>query len=408
MFKRFPLFYIAWLYVFSTKDKIVFFMQQFASLVIALCIAALLCTFSLINGFKLQVQDRILKHNSAIILMPHEGSDPMETYSNINSGFSKPQIHSPLIRNIRAYRMQVAVVFIGSDPQRRLFQVYEDPDQKEPIATNEVTAKEEFEKGGLNQRLTLVDLNSYTPLLGTWTRIRHFDHLVSRSGFVNPHQERILTLSSSEYQRFFRKPADDQVNQVNIDLFDLEDTEVVVASIKQQLHASKAPLQNINVRTWRDADTYVFDLLKMQQNIFMLVYFILFILLCAIIISTNVAFFKEKRKDWALLKILHITPLSVERVFLYKNLIFFVLSTVTGLTLGTLLTIYCHDILHLIGLATGSDPSDLLLMKQVSYAFKMSDFFKIIAFSLGIFSINFILLVMIFRRENVAHFLKTQ
>lgn len=398
VFKRFPLLYIAWVYVFSTKDKIVFFMQQFACLIISLCIAVILSCFSVMNGFNQQIKDSILDKVAPIIIVPHitDTNDPKNAILAYNQGFKKFNIENQHITKVEYLRSQRTMFKV----ENALYQVmvYEDPLQIAPLAINSFTKNKLFINKQSN--LILIDPSSYNGLVGSLSRFKKYSDIPPNDRTDDSYA---FTVSSSEYQKLFHN---DAYNIIYIYLKDVDQAPAIANEIKEQIPSFER--NHVEVKSWQDLKPELFDAIKLQRKIFVLIYIILFSLLCAIIISTNVAFFKEKRKDWALYKILDVMPLSVERIFLYKNIISFIMSTSLGFIFGYLFTIYSNSIIDFIGQLMNIDTrfQTMFGTNKITYQFRLDDFLLISYFSFAIFFINFIILVWIFRRENVAQFLK--
>lgn len=397
MLKKFPLFTIALLYIFSTKDKIVFFMQQFSLLIISLCIAVILCSFSVINGWNIQITNNILNQISPIIITPKLGdlNNKENVLMNYNLGFKDFTPNNHHIINIQKIRNQETLLNIND--KKYNVSVYEDELQKDPLTINQALFTSLFiDKDKDNLAFQIFDPNSYNPMIGSG----RFKQYKTYELNDNKEQSYVIKLSQDEYKKLFRT---DNYNRFNIYLDDPE----LAASISQTL---KSYDENIEVKYWKEFNTELFDALELQKRIFLLVYTIMFILLCAIIISTNIAFFKEKRKDWALFKILNTVPYSVEKVFAYKSLISFIISTTIGVALGVLFSVYSNEIINVISYFTGSriDSKIMFGNDKLMYEFKIKDFILIFSFSFFIFFINFIILISVFRRENTANFLRTQ
>ena len=395
MFKNFPLLYLAFLYIFSTKDKIVFFMHQFSLLVISLCISVILCSFSIMNGWNNQLTNNILNNVSPIIISGVLGNiEKKEAFlHNYNAGFQDFSINNKHITHIEKIRSQET--FITVNDKRYNVSVYEDKEQKVPLSINKSLFNSLFLDTN-DIKFELYDLNSYNALIGN-ARLKQYTSFEINN---NDKDNFIIKLSESEYQKIFRN---NYYNRFNVYLDDVE----LAGEISEQI---KQINKDVDVKYWKEFDKELFDALSLQKKIFLLVYTIMFVLLCAIIVSTNIAFFKEKRKDWALLKILNTIPYSVEKVFAYKSLLNFTISTVVGVSLGIMFSIYSNEIIQFIGYLTGTPIDSRITFgtNKLTYEFQYQDFLTIISFSFFIFFINFILLISIFRKENTANFLRTQ
>lgn len=408
MFKKFPLLYIALMYLFSTKDKIVFFMQQFASLVISLCIGVIICCFSVMNGFTNQAKESFFKYTPPIIIstidLKHNdiNKDNLVEY---NQGFVLPTLKNKHIVGVEYIRNQMTSFEINKRQYYGL--AYEVIKQQEPFGINERVAQNmNVDKNVLSsyhtdensKKITVIDPNSYNSLIGGVTRRKSYD---TYRIYQNTENSPTLYFSNEEYQKLFHNT---NYNSVKIYLDNTDYVNEVVADLKHQLNNS-----NIIVNGFSYEESPIFETIQLQKKIFVLIYVIMFILLCSIIVSSNVAFFKEKRKDWALFKILNPLPYSVEIIFLYKNILSFLITTILGLGIGILFTIYSNEIIGTMGYFMQNKAlmtTTLFGSNKITYQFLLNDFLLILVFSFLIFFLNFIILLAIFRKENVANFLK--
>lgn len=396
MFSRFPLLYIAILYVFSRKDKVVFFMQQFALLIISLCIAVIICAFSVMNGFTEQVKSSILSKASAITIIANTPNKEnfVEASQTYNKGFKPFNIKNEEINEIKFIHNVYTFISIGNERYRA--NIYED---KGISKINSALKQKMLEKQV--EEITIFDPFSYSGFTGSLSRSKQFkdftlDEKIKEQGFV-------IYLDEQDYQKIIKSKHLINYNKININLFDNDNVQDVAEKIKES-----ANLKEVEIKTWQDYQPDLMNALRLQKKIFLLLYVIMFTLLCAIIISTSIAFFKEKRKDWALLKMLDVIPYSVQKIFLYKNIITFLLSTVLGIILGYLLTIYSNEIIEFLTDSMGSSvkAEQIFGVDKITYQFKINDFITIISFSFGVFLINFLVLLKVFQKESISNILK--
>ena len=310
MLKKFPLFYIALIYTFSAKDKIVFFMNQFALFCSVLTVGIIIAIFSIMNGFEDLIISSIVEKNGHINVQQKKfGENPIEEANSFNVGFEKIPSGFKNIKSIEYIKKQETVV-VFNKKNKIPAAVTEDKNLLEPVAVTDymLYAWGLDKVTGKNDSIDIYDPNTYNAL----TQNSRHKFYPSFKKFKSPQDYNpAIYLSSAEYKKLFNN---DNPTFAKIYLTD----ENLIAQTIKDLEIHFGP--SIELKSWRDVNPYVVSILDLQKKIFVLLYGVFFILLAAIIISINVAFFKEKRKDWALLKILNISPFSVERIFLYKNL----------------------------------------------------------------------------------------
>lgn len=369
-------------------------MHQFAILVISLSVAAIICSFSLMNGFNYQIVGKIIEKHGHINIYPKvpiEGED-MVLASYYNTGFPYFTIENKHIEFIEWERKTITTAVINKEQNKVIVMVVENPEQTTPLVISKGFAK----LIRSNKPISIVDPNSYNAMVGTLTRQKVYKKYEINSDEHDP----VAFISSKDYQTLFRNT---KYNSIKITLSDDDYTEQVVNDItKTYLNPE------MDIKSWLNHNPELQGALDIQKKIFYFLYTLLFTLLCAIIVSTNIAFFKEKRRDWALYKILNVFPYSVERIFLYKNIISCLITLFMGFGLGMLLTVYSNEILYLVFNLNDQSiaPRYLFGERKLTYVFLAKDFIKIGAFTFSIFIINLVTLLFVFRKETVSSFLK--
>ena len=390
MLKIFPLFYVALMYSFSAKDKIVFFMNQFAMFCSVLTIGLIICIFSIMNGFEHSITGSIIDHYGHLyIIHDSKGPNALEQANSFNGGFDMLTINNKNIDRLEYKKMQQTLAIINSN-EYKVF-VMEDPTLTVPLAI-----PENFDKNiKIFNSIDIFDPNTYNPMTQTSRHKVYKQYTIIKQKVAEP----VIFMSSKEYKKLFRNE-----NYTFLKIY-LKDESKIVDTL---FDIGKTLPKGLEISSWREINPQFVSQLDLQKKIFYLFYFILFTLLAAIIVSINIAFFKEKRKDWALLKILDISPLSVERIFFYKNLISIFITTIFGSILGYYLTIYSNDIVnYLINTSGARYDADFFFGEQsIPYIFKQQDFFKINMFSSIVFFVNFFILLLVFRKENVSKLFK--
>lgn len=390
MLKKFPLFYISLIYTFSAKDKIVFFMNQFSLFCSVLTIGLIISIFSIMNGFEENLVGNVINHYGHLYIKNNsKGINALESANSFNNGFDMLSLNNSNIDKLEYIKMQQTMIVIN-DNQHRVF-VMQEPTLTEPIVIPENLDKN-IDK--INP-VSIFDPESYNPLTQTFRHKVYTKYTTMKSKIKDP----IVFMSTDEYKKLFRN---DNYTFVKIYL----KNESLINDTFKDLKAQIDP--SLEIHSWREFNPQFVSALDLQKKIFFLVYSVLFILLTAIIISINIAFFKEKRKDWALLKILNISAFSVEKVFLYKNIISIFLTCFLGTILGYLLTLYSNEILtSLLYFSDGIYQSKFFFgQEKIPHTFLLKDFLIVNVFSSTIFFLNFFILFMIFKKESVSQLYK--
>ena len=404
MFEKNPLLYISIKYLFFTKDKIVFFMQQFSILVISLSIAVIFAAFSVMNGFEEKIKTKILKHTAPIVVTSNlkEKYDYLLTLEDYNKGFQFDinKIQHSQITSIEPIRNNFSFLVIERGDKEESFKVniQEKPEQKETISIN----KSLFNKikNFKTNEITLVQPNSYDKKNRKFSKFKTYfigEKIVIHKNDINMNE---VYLSSKEWNKFI----DNQnINKININIDETNDASTIRDDLVKNYFNN-----NLEVKTWMDSQPQLLNALQLQRKIFWLLYLVMFILLSAVIVSTNIAFFKEKRKDWALLTILNVIPNSVIKIFAYKNIFTFLLTSFLGIFLGSLISIYSNEIISIMfSISKTKMNKDYFFgIDTITYLFSIKDIILILSFSFFTFLLNFVVLSLVFKKENMSNIIK--
>ncbi len=404
MFEKNPLLYISIKYLFFTKDKIVFFMQQFSILVISLSIAVIFAAFSVMNGFEDKIKTKILKQTAPIVVTANlkDKDDYLLNLIEYNKGFNFDisTLKHPNINLIQPIRSNFSFLILEKNKQEETFKVsiIEDTEQKEAISINRLL-QSKLNNFKLNE-ITLVQPNSYDKQNRKFTKFKSY--FISDNIKVHKKESQFyeVYLSSKEWERFI---TNQNINKINIFIDEANNANIIKEDLINNYFNS-----NYEVKTWMEIQPQLLNALQLQRKIFWLLYLVMFILLSAVIVSTNIAFFKEKRKDWALLTILNVIPNSVVKIFAYKNIFTFLLTSFIGIALGALISIYSNELISFMFniSKTKMNREYFFGIDKITYLFSIKDIILILSFSFFTFLLNFIVLSLVFKKENMSNIIK--
>ncbi len=404
MFEKNPLLYISIKYLFFTKDKIVFFMQQFSILVISLSIAVIFAAFSVMNGFEDKIKTKILKQTAPIVVTANlkDKDDYLLNLIEYNKGFNfdTSTLKHPNINLIQPIRSNFSFLILEKNKQEETFKVsiIEDTEQKEAISINRLL-QSKLNNFKLNE-ITLVQPNSYDKQNRKFTKFKSY--FISDNIKVHKKESQFyeVYLSSKEWERFI---TNQNINKINIFIDEANNANIIKEDLINNYFNS-----NYEVKTWMEIQPQLLNALQLQRKIFWLLYLVMFILLSAVIVSTNIAFFKEKRKDWALLTILNVIPNSVVKIFAYKNIFTFLLTSFIGIALGALISIYSNELISFMFniSKTKMNREYFFGIDKITYLFSIKDIILILSFSFFTFLLNFIVLSLVFKKENMSNIIK--
>ena len=398
MITYFPLMYLAYVYTFSMKDKFVFAMHLFALLCISLAIGVIFCILSIINGMTYQLSNYSQQYDHINLIIPN----PSETVINKMNQQIK-SITDLNIDKVVTQPFKISYLIVGKSNMP--INLLEAISQKEPIVLSKGaqtflgTNKEFSLISHLPKLSNSIDIN-IEPLTLLNSRVKKYKqwHYQSVGG-----SEFYATLNHKDYQAILK---DQSSIIIKIHLKDLEKTDQVLEKVTSIVNANET--YKIKVINWKSMYSEWVNAFELQKRILYLLCGILFILLAALIIAVNIAFFKEKRKDWALLSMYKLSY-AVERIFIYKSILAFLISTAGGLTLGYYLATYSNELIqwayqftHLkVQLPSVSGKQEL-----IPYQFIKEDVISLTYLTGGLFLLNIIMMIMLYHKESVSDLMK--
>lgn len=150
-------------------------------------------------------------------------------------------------------------------------------------------------------------------------------------------------------------------------------------------------------------------MMDLQRQIIMSIYGIVLLLLCLLIISLNLIFYKEKRKDWALIQMLNFHKESVSIILTLRIFIVCFSCIGLGIFMGILSSAHFQDLVSLINL-TQISASDALManikLEDLHPRIALTDIFHISKWVFMVYAITLGLQIYLFKSNPPAQLLK--
>lgn len=324
----------------ARSTRFISFISLLATVGIALGVAALIMVLSVMNGFQMQVRDRMLGVLSHLELVTADGS-PQATHvaQQVLARHSEVVATAPFTRGqamaVRGDRLQ-GVLVRGIDPAQ-------EPAVSEGLTRLRtgslaqlgqqrfaaVVGSELASQLGLAQGdpITLVTAEPSAGLTGVLPRMKQFEVVGIFSSGHYEYDSGMVFVAQADASAFFR---DQGITGVRARLSDLHRAPWVAAELSAELPAT------IQVRDWTRENSAWFAAVQLEKRMM----FIILVLIIAVaafnLVSMLVMTVMDKRSDIAILKTLGAQPRSILFIFMIQGASLGLLGVVAGTLLGSL------------------------------------------------------------------------
>jgi len=324
----------------ARSTRFISFISLLATVGIALGVAALIMVLSVMNGFQMQVRDRMLGVLSHLELVTADGS-PQATHvaQQVLARHSEVVATAPFTRGqamaVRGDRLQ-GVLVRGIDPAQ------------EPAVSEGLTRLRTGSLAQLGQQrfaavvgselasqlglalgdpITLVTAEPSAGLTGVLPRMKQFEVVGIFSSGHYEYDSGMVFVAQADASAFFR---DQGITGVRARLSDLHRAPWVAAELSAELPAT------IQVRDWTRENSAWFAAVQLEKRMM----FIILVLIIAVaafnLVSMLVMTVMDKRSDIAILKTLGAQPRSILFIFMIQGASLGLLGVVAGTLLGSL------------------------------------------------------------------------
>lgn len=333
----------------SKSNQFIAFINFFSVMGIALGLMALITVSSVMNGFELQLKQRILGITPHILL---DVATPDETLRQTLDSLPQVKAYAPFIESeaiVQSSSELKGVMLQGIDPQQ---------DQQYQV----------IEQNMLYGSLQQLQPGEYGIVMGR--------ALASRLKISIGQQVRVIAAGASVYGPFGRVPSqrkfrltglyevgselDDKVALVHVN-----DISRLMRKKKSQLLQTRLFLHDafqyqqvidglaefpIGMNNWRQRQGPLFDAVKMEKNMIGLMLLLIVSVAAFNIVSSLVMLVTEKRGDIAILRTQGIDNRGIVQIFLINGLYNGVKGCLIGFVLGVVICLQLNNLLELFNL----------------------------------------------------------
>lgn len=328
------------------SNHFIAFINGFSVAGIALGLMALIITSSVMNGFEQQLKDRILglaPHFVVSSVIPENTLNLLEPFLTATVPFSEAE-------GVIQSKGGLKPIFVQG------------------VAHDSLTQYQTFSENMTQGNMQSLEAGNYNVIIGRL--------LALRLNLALGDEVRVIIAGTSVYTPLGRMPAqrkftitgifdvgseiDDKVALINLtDLARLQRKKT--QTIQQQRLFMKDPFEYLQIREilksadlqwvdWRERQGALFDAVKMEKNMMMVMLTLIVAVAAFNIVSALVMVVNEKRGDIAILRTQGMEKLDVMKVFLINGISNGLKGTIIGVILGLLITTQINNIMQILNL----------------------------------------------------------
>lgn len=383
---------LAWRYLRARRrEGFIAITTWFAIIGIALGVATLILVTSLMNGIREEMTSRFIGIDGHVtIYSPYRAFfdyEPAVTQVQAIRGVKSvtPHVEGQVMAsaNGRALGAQVTAIPYAALAQRDLF--------VNAVREGQLSALEENRGIVLGERLaqnlgvsvgstvTLISPQGRSTIAGFMPRMKTYPVVATIKLGMHALDGGLILMPFEEAQTYFLLTGanGNAVSNLEVMAEEVNNAGAVASAIRETLPTGA------RVYDWQQSNASVFNALKVQRNVMVIILALIILVAAFNIISSLVMLVKDKAHDVAILRTMGASRASVMRIFVLAGSLIGVVGTVAGVVLGLILAanlegiqrgvealigqkILVEDIYFLSSLPTRTDPVEVLVIVLLS------------------------------------------
>lgn len=346
------------------KEGFISVIAGFSFVGIMLGVATLIIVMAVMNGFRIQLFDKILGLNGHAVVYKKQDGGPFEEFAEI----AKKLAVVPGVRHvIPLIEGQVLVSSPAQGLGGMVRGLTEEGIKSIPLVANNVIAGtlDNFDKAdgiAIGSRLaaalglsfgdyvSLVNPRGSRTPIGIVPRTRSFRIKAVFEMGMSEYDRTMVFMPMAEAQRYF-----DRGDQVDVLEIMATSPETIDATIKGMQEAIGP---GYGFTSWRQRNMTFFTVLEVERMVMFIILSLIILVAALNIISGMMMLVKDKSRDIAVLRTMGATKGAMMRVFLITGASIGVVGTIAGLVIGVLFCWRINDIKDFVQWVTGTTIMD--------------------------------------------------
>jgi lipoprotein-releasing system permease protein len=326
------------------KDSFLKIISLFSFLGIAIGVATLIIVMSVMNGFRAELFDKLLKFNSHITVKSYTKDDV--NVSKINQYFVDHKLELKSIK--KTISSQGLLVTHGRNTGILVVGISKEDLSKEDFAKN-ILGLNNFKNGSIivgqslsnkyglqpNEVLNILSSNNVSTPFGNIPQQSNFKIAGTFNSGVSELDYNYAFITFDDAFNFVNKKKD--FLAVDIKLKDFSKADIYKKELENNF-------QNYFFTTWIDNNQTFFDALLVERNVMFIILTLIIIVAAFNIISGMTILVKNKTKDVAIFNTLGFSKFSIAKIFFVIGSFIGVIGTIFGVILGIVFAHYIENI----------------------------------------------------------------
>ena len=315
-------------------------------------VAALIIVMSVMNGFRVELQSKILGFNGHIVVSPYE--TPLTDYDAVTTRLAKVPGVTLAVPFVEG-QVLVSSPFSASGALVRGMKL-EDLKRLPGLANNiKDGTLDNFDQGQgvvigarlasslglqIGDGITLISPKGDQTAFGTTPRMKVYPVVATFEVGMSDIDSGFVIMPLQESQAYFNRDGDATAIEVYI-----ENPDRVQSESEAIKTAAGRPVSLVD---WRQRNSAFFTALQVERNVMFMILLILVIMAALGVVSSMVMLVQSKQTDIAIMRTMGATRGAMLRIFFITGMAIGLLGTIVGLLLGLLVCRYIENIQEFI------------------------------------------------------------
>ena len=367
------------------SDGLLSIISWFSFIGIAIGVATLIIVMSVMNGFKVELQNRIIGFNGHLYInkLGENISDYQLDYENFdNINFIDPNITFQSLMISGKQNNGVLVKAINPKNLENYRLIYENLNstKSEPLSCDCIILGDTMAtKLGLSigSNVKLYSTQTISTPFGSLPKSKEFEISGTFHSGMSEYDNNFTLISLKNGQQLTGYV--DEVSIIEIHLVDPNN----IKNTKLQL-IKNYPLGEYVIRDWQEVNSTYFEALKVERTVMFIILSLIILIAAFNVVTSLFILVKNKTKEIAILRTIGLSRSGIMRIFILIGSIVGISGTLVGTLCGYIITINLENIRSLLNNQFGLNlfPPQLYYIDQIPTNIQSTQILYIVFFSI--------------------------
>ena len=367
------------------SDGLLSIISWFSFIGIAIGVATLIIVMSVMNGFKVELQNRIIGFNGHLYInkLGENISDYQLDYENFdNINFIDPNITFQSLMISGKQNNGVLVKAINPKNLENYRLIYENLNstKSEPLSCDCIILGDSMAtKLGLSigSNVKLYSTQTISTPFGSLPKSKEFEISGTFHSGMSEYDNNFTLISLKNGQQLTGYV--DEVSIIEIHLVDPNN----IKNTKLQL-IKNYPLGEYVIRDWQEVNSTYFEALKVERTVMFIILSLIILIAAFNVVTSLFILVKNKTKEIAIMRTIGLSRSGIMRIFILIGSIVGISGTLVGTLCGYLITINLENIRSLLNNQFGLNlfPPQLYYIDQIPTNIQSTQILYIVFFSI--------------------------